>query len=183
MPLTYVFPYSFVRHSVCLKLTSDYVKILSSYCRWCGTCLWTMLILLGLYNASFERRIHWQRYLMTQITKFMGPTWGPPGPCRTQMSPMLAQWTLLSGKAYSLYWGFDYISPTASFIIMLPNDQGPNRHQAICNCHVDTTVKLSINIISYPIRILLGQSKVGTLLVSLSYVGLSSYNVNALLCS
>ena len=27
----------------------------------------------------------------------MGPTWGPPGPCRTQMSPMLAPWTLLSG--------------------------------------------------------------------------------------
>ena len=29
--------------------------------------------------------------------KFMGPTWGPPGPCRPQMGPMLAPWTLLSG--------------------------------------------------------------------------------------
>ena len=27
----------------------------------------------------------------------MGPTWGPPGPCRTQLGPMLAPWTLLSG--------------------------------------------------------------------------------------
>ena len=27
----------------------------------------------------------------------MGPTWGPPGPCRSQMGPMLAPWTLLSG--------------------------------------------------------------------------------------
>ena len=27
----------------------------------------------------------------------MGPTWGPPGSCRPQMGPMLAQWTLLSG--------------------------------------------------------------------------------------
>ena len=32
-----------------------------------------------------------------QITKFMRPTWGPPGSCRSQMGPMLAPWTLLSG--------------------------------------------------------------------------------------
>ena len=32
-----------------------------------------------------------------KITKFMGPTWGPPGPCRPQMGPMLAPGTLLSG--------------------------------------------------------------------------------------
>ena len=35
--------------------------------------------------------------LTTQIAKFMGPTWGPPGSCRPQMGPMLAPWTLLSG--------------------------------------------------------------------------------------
>ena len=35
----------------------------------------------------------------TQITKFMGPAWGPPGSCRPQMGPMLAPWTLLTG-----YW-------------------------------------------------------------------------------
>ena len=29
----------------------------------------------------------------------MGPTWVPPGPCRPQMGPMLAPWTLLSGAA------------------------------------------------------------------------------------
>ena len=38
-----------------------------------------------------------QIYVMTQIAKFMGPTWGPPGSCRPQMGPMLALWTLLSG--------------------------------------------------------------------------------------
>ena len=27
----------------------------------------------------------------TQISKFMGPTWGPPGCCRPQMGPMMAQ--------------------------------------------------------------------------------------------
>ena len=30
-------------------------------------------------------------------SKFMGPTWGPPGSCRPQMGPMLAPWILLSG--------------------------------------------------------------------------------------
>ena len=33
----------------------------------------------------------------SQIAKFMGPTWGPPGSCRPQMDPILAPWTLLSG--------------------------------------------------------------------------------------
>ena len=37
---------------------------------------------------------HWRS---TQITKFMGPTRGPPWSCRPQMGPMLAPWTLLSG--------------------------------------------------------------------------------------
>ena len=33
------------------------------------------------------------------ISGFMGPTWGPSGADRTQVSPMLAPWTLLSGIA------------------------------------------------------------------------------------
>ena len=35
--------------------------------------------------------------ITSQITKFMGPIWGPSGSCRPQMVPMLAPWTLLSG--------------------------------------------------------------------------------------
>ena len=31
------------------------------------------------------------------IARFMGPTWGPSGADRTQVRPMLAPWTLLSG--------------------------------------------------------------------------------------
>ena len=34
---------------------------------------------------------------MSQIAKFMGPTWGLPGSCWHQVGPMLAPWTLLSG--------------------------------------------------------------------------------------
>ena len=32
--------------------------------------------------------------MFTQIAKFIGPTWGPPGSCRPQMGPMLAPWSL-----------------------------------------------------------------------------------------
>ena len=28
-------------------------------------------------------------YSTSHIAKFMGPTWGPPGSCRSQMSPIL----------------------------------------------------------------------------------------------
>ena len=40
------------------------------------------------------------RHVDTQIAKFTGPTWGPPGSCRPQMGPMLTPWTLLSGYSY-----------------------------------------------------------------------------------
>ena len=35
----------------------------------------------------------------SQIAKFIGPTWGPPGSCRPQMGPTLVPRTLLSGLA------------------------------------------------------------------------------------
>ena len=40
---------------------------------------------------------------VSQIAKFMGPAWGPPGSCRPQMCPMLTPWTLLSGIFYGRY--------------------------------------------------------------------------------
>ena len=36
-------------------------------------------------------------------SKFMGPTWGPSGADRTQVGPMLAPWTLLSGMNWYFY--------------------------------------------------------------------------------
>ena len=36
--------------------------------------------------------------ILTQITRFTGPTWGPPGSCRPQVGPMLTPWTMLSGN-------------------------------------------------------------------------------------
>ena len=34
---------------------------------------------------------------LSQVARFMGPTWGPPGADTTQVGPMWATWTLLSG--------------------------------------------------------------------------------------
>ena len=45
-------------------------------------------------NGSYDKQ---SMTKPSQIAKFMGPTWGPPGSCRPQMGPMLAPWTLLSG--------------------------------------------------------------------------------------
>ena len=55
-----------------------------------------------------------QRGKTSQIAKFMGPTWGPHGPYRPQMGPMLAQWTLLSGVMFitSFLIGWDSVYVT-----------------------------------------------------------------------
>ena len=50
--------------------------------------------------------------LGTQIAKFMGPTWGPPGSCRPQLGPMLAPWTLLSGYCLVSFISFRITSPS-----------------------------------------------------------------------
>ena len=49
---------------------------------------------LVLWYVSSHSQSIWQ---LTQIAKFMGPTWDQPGSCRPQVGPMLAPWTLLSG--------------------------------------------------------------------------------------
>ena len=46
--------------------------------------------------------LHLFMCLHAQIARFMGPAWGPPGSCRSQMGSMLAPWTLLSGCIYIL---------------------------------------------------------------------------------
>ena len=51
--------------------------------------LWINLGLFSIYGLAKS----------SLITRFKGPTWGPPGADRTQVGPMLAPWTLLSGLA------------------------------------------------------------------------------------
>ena len=43
------------------------------------------------------RYCHWKLWSQSLIIRFMGPTWGPSGANRTQVGPMSAPWTLLSG--------------------------------------------------------------------------------------
>ena len=45
----------------------------------------------------------------TLIARFMGPTWGPSGADRTQMGPMLAPWTLLSGQLPGLFPWYPFL--------------------------------------------------------------------------
>ena len=56
------------------------------------------LLRLGLNMLNVSQG--WEDWMLSQITKFMGPTWGPPGSSRPQMGPMLAPWTLLSEMLY-----------------------------------------------------------------------------------
>ena len=49
-------------------------------------------------NVSYGRKVKIETlFIVSQIARFMGPTWGPPGSCWSHMGPMLAPWTLLSG--------------------------------------------------------------------------------------
>ena len=50
-----------------------------------------------------------------QEARFMGPTWGPSGAGRTQVGPMLAPYTLLSGlKTGSIFRNVDLVSDDRS---------------------------------------------------------------------
>ena len=62
--------------------------------------IWTTFTLEmygGSEAAATNRRYDCVITKCTQIARFMGPIWGPPGSCRPQMGPMLAPWILLSG--------------------------------------------------------------------------------------
>ena len=49
-------------------------------------------------------------HLGSQIAKFMGPIWGPPGSCRPQMGSILAPWTLLSGNSPVVFQALQLIT-------------------------------------------------------------------------
>ena len=63
----------------------------------------------------------------SQIAKFMGPTWGPSGSCRPQMSPMWAPWTLLS-KLSSNLWRLTMTGPNRWQEITWSNYVPVDRH-------------------------------------------------------
>ena len=110
--------YCIMKYACCHQATSHYLcqswpRSVSLY----GVTLtkWvTSLTSLGInrndiYDMSFkssrancswlcEAAMSAHRHLMVSpIARFMGPTWSPSGADRTQVGPMLAPWTLLSG--------------------------------------------------------------------------------------
>ena len=47
-------------------------------------------------QLSQRQQLDISLFRWSQIARFMGPTWDPPGADRTQVGPMLAPWILLS---------------------------------------------------------------------------------------
>ena len=84
--------------------------------------------------------IFYKVILLPDIASFMGPSWGPSGAVRTQVGPMLAPWTLLSGlilvescdNSVLTQWGrVTHICVSKLTIIGSDNGLSPGRRQAI----------------------------------------------------
>ena len=84
------------------------------------------------------------QHIMTQIARFMWPTWGPPGSCRPQVGRILVRWTLLSGN-YSINTPTSsrecYILFCYSFILMFVFFKHPWNIFNSCPCSlvIDTS--------------------------------------------
>ena len=76
--------------------------------------LWTHwfqhIISLPIKRRSREDITVLRRENAALIARFMGPTWGPSGADRTQLGPMLAPWTLLSGRVLTAIHVFSSFS-------------------------------------------------------------------------
>ena len=93
------------------------------------------------YAPVFIRVYEWRyskHHRPALIAKFMGPTWGPSGADRTQVGPMLAPWTLLSGNLlfvtdcqnnkifhYSdITWAYSRLKSPATRVLLQANNKG-----------------------------------------------------------
>ena len=91
------------------------------------------------------------------ISRFMGPTWGPRGDDRTQVGPMLAPWTLLSGifscfiffrfqsnslgRAFMIFW-FIWKDPTIiSFLSSGERDASFTCVKVISSLQIATSIE------------------------------------------
>ena len=123
------------------------------------TCPWPWYMLLPLAPSSKGLILFcgfsWMIFL---IARFMGPTWGPPGDDRTQVGPMLAPWTLLSGIRWTVMtWHLTGHQPLSKQIMI----QFP-----VVACIVQI------------IRPCLHRHIFKQILVNLSFTGLSSFSSN-----
>ena len=91
------------------------------------TCLLSTAIYhLCLFQITQYIDVTWPS---SQIAKFMGPTWGPPGSCRPQMGPMLVPWTLLSGMASHITSNWPFVKPFFFFSGRYPKTHQRQRYR------------------------------------------------------
>ena len=64
---------------------------------WYNLCIFQPSRVKSMVPGRKTQKNNERRYLQSLLARFMGPTWGPSGADRTQVDPMLAPWTLLSG--------------------------------------------------------------------------------------
>ena len=87
------------------------VRLLLGY--WTARVLsWGLVIMWQSSSSYCCFRCWWHNTPL--IAKFMGPTWGPSGADRTQVGPMLAPWSLLSGSWSPWTFFFRYPCDAAS---------------------------------------------------------------------
>ena len=71
------------------------------------------------------------------IARFMGPTWDPSGADRTQVGPMLAPWTLLSGSShcnsFARAWNDSNELQRLNYMIGYQDSCPSNDHQVTCS--------------------------------------------------
>ena len=95
-----------------LRCHQNYVILMVEYDSVKCQCNWyrvRFFLLHSCYKLWFFIGSVFARQSESLIARFMGPTWGPSGADRTQVSSMLAPWTLLSGMAITMQ-GFTEIN-------------------------------------------------------------------------
>ena len=70
----------------------------------CISMCFTYTSCITMYFVTSLPHCHQLQQANSLIAGFMGPTWGPAGADRTQLGPMLALWTLLSGLLLLVKW-------------------------------------------------------------------------------
>ena len=92
----------FIQENAFENVVCEMVSI-SSRPQWVKAFFWISRVGVTFDISSVHRFLRWNDGFHSStgrkslLERFMGPTWGPSGADRTQVGPMLAVWTLLSG--------------------------------------------------------------------------------------
>ena len=81
-----------------------------------------------------------QLHNRSQIAKFMGPTWGPPGSCRPQMGPMLVPWTFM-GSGIPQLWTIETTMKIT--YLKFQSNLRPNEFTVAAACNLMSSVMIN----------------------------------------